>query len=59
MDQPRLDYRIWQRGSEWHWQVMSNDSVVLASGIEKDSTTARRTAFAFCLQVQTTGSEPN
>lgn len=53
MHQPKMDYRIWQRGSEWHWQIMLADSAaVLASGIEKSSTAARTAAFAFCLEAQ-------
>ena len=37
MAEPILEYRIWQRGAEWHWQVMSDLHDVLASGIANSS----------------------
>jgi hypothetical protein len=49
MTEPTLDYRIWQRGVEWHWQVMTRLSQVLASGIANGSSAARVAAFRFCL----------
>lgn len=52
MHQPKMKYRIWQRGSEWHWQVFSQDAVVIASGVERSSRSARVAAFGYCLEAQ-------
>jgi hypothetical protein len=51
MAEPTLDYRMWQRGSEWHWQVMEL-KLVLTSGVAQSSTAARAAAFRFVLQRQ-------
>jgi hypothetical protein len=50
MTEPTLDYRIWQCGVEWHWQVMTKLRQVLASGIANGSAAARIAAFKFCLR---------
>ena len=59
MHQPEMDYRIWQRGSQWHWQVTSKGAVVLASGFEKSATAARKAAFSFCLDTEHNRPDPN
>jgi hypothetical protein len=51
MAEPTLEYHIWQRGSEWHWQVMEL-KFVLTSGVAQSSTAARIAAFRFVLQLQ-------
>jgi hypothetical protein len=48
MAEPILEYRIWQRGAEWHWQVMSDLHDVLASGMANSSAAARIAAFRYC-----------
>jgi len=50
MPEPTLEYRIWQRGTEWHWQVKAGSNDVLASGVAKSSIAARTAAFTYCLQ---------
>jgi hypothetical protein len=50
MAEPTLDYRIWQRGIDWHWQVMTKLRHVLASGVASGSAAARVAAFKFCLR---------
>jgi hypothetical protein len=57
MDEPTLQYRIWQRGMEWHWQVMSDLPNILASGIATSSVAARTAALSFCLDRQ--GNHPD
>jgi hypothetical protein len=52
MAEPTLDYRIWQRGAEWHWQVLTKLKLVLKSGVAPSSATARIAAFSYCLQSQ-------
>jgi hypothetical protein len=52
MAEPTLDYRIWQYGTKWLWQVMDARKHVLASGAADSSRAARRAAFAFCLDLQ-------
>ena len=42
MAEPTLEYRIWQRGTEWHWQVSSKLKQVLKSGVANSSTAARK-----------------
>jgi hypothetical protein len=59
MSQPNMKYRIWPRGSEWHWQVFSLDAVVLASGVENSSRAARTAAFAYCLVAQHADPKPS
>lgn len=57
MAAPTFQYRLWQRGTEWHWQVMtelgssrSASKPVLASGVEKNSRKARVAALRYCLE---------
>jgi hypothetical protein len=57
MADPILEYRIWQRGPEWHWQVMSHLKEVLSSGIAKSSAAARIAAFRFCHEREGNHSE--
>jgi hypothetical protein len=55
MIEPVLEYRIWQCGREWHWQVMQVMPDVLqfmASGVAESSPAARTAAFQYCLQYQ-------
>lgn len=59
MAEPILEYRIWQRGAEWHWQVMSNLKDVLASGIANSSAAARIAAFNYCHESQGDHTEPD
>jgi hypothetical protein len=48
MAEPKLNYRIWQRGAEWHWQVMSElKQIVLASGVAASSAAARIAALTY------------
>ena len=49
MAEPTMEYRMWQRGTEWHWQVMSEHRVV-ASGSANSSPAARAAAFKCCLE---------
>jgi len=59
MADPTLKYRIWQRGMEWHWQVISFDkSEVLLSGVAATSSAARSAAFQYCLQHPGNHAEP-
>jgi hypothetical protein len=53
-----MQYRIWQFGSTWHWQVFSEDAVVLTSGVEQNSRAARTAALSYCREVQHDQSEP-
>jgi len=53
MAEPTLNYRIWQRGLEWHWQVMSDLKRVLASGVAQSSAAARVAAFKYALNAET------
>jgi hypothetical protein len=57
MAEPTLAYRIWQRGTEWHWQVMTELKLVLKSGIAQSSAAARVAAFTYCLQYEGNQSE--
>jgi len=57
MAKPTLAYRIWQRGTEWHWQVMTELKLVLKSGIAQSSAAARVAAFTYCLQREGNQSE--
>ena len=59
MAEPTLEYRIWQRGAEWHWQVMSKLKQVLKSGVAHSSAAARIAAFRFCREAQQNGTDPN
>jgi hypothetical protein len=55
MAEPTLEYRIWQRGVEWHWQViqvMTGYQQFMATGIADSSPAARSAAFRYCLQYQ-------
>jgi hypothetical protein len=54
MAEPTLEYRIWCRGMEWHWEVISEQEV-LASGVEESSTAARVAAFQYCRDAQDRG----
>jgi hypothetical protein len=58
MAEPTLDYRIWQRGTDWHWQVMEL-KLVLTSGVAHSSAAARIAAFKFVLQRQSNHTEPD
>ena len=59
MAEPILEYRIWQRGAEWHWQVMSKLKDVLASGIANSSAAARIDALNYCHECQGNHTEPD
>ncbi|XIA64894.1 hypothetical protein ACFIOY_40150 [Bradyrhizobium sp. TZ2] len=59
MAEPILEYHIWQRGAEWHWQVMSDPKDVLASGIANSSAAARIAALSYCRECQGHHPEPN
>jgi hypothetical protein len=37
LTEPMFDCRIYQRGAQWHWQVMNDFEHVLASGIAERS----------------------
>lgn len=53
MAEPTLEYRLWQRGPRWHWQVMEvmdDFQVIAASGDADSSQAARSAAFRFCLK---------
>jgi len=56
MAEPTLDYRIWQYGTQWIWQLMDGKQV-LASGTAESSHAARTAAFCFCLDLQRNQSE--
>jgi len=57
MAEPTLDYRIWQYGTKWVWQVLDDRKRVLASGAAESSRAARSAAFTFCLNLQSNQSE--
>jgi hypothetical protein len=62
MAEPTLEYRLWQRGPRWHWQVMEvmdGFRVFVASGMEETSRTARSAAFRYCQKRQGIHVEPN
>jgi hypothetical protein len=40
-----LEYRVWQHGVVWHWQVTGDHQVVLASGIAESSLALRPPPF--------------
>ena len=46
---PEFEYRIWQHGSEWHWQVATIGKRVVASGVAENSVAARGAAMRHCL----------
>ena len=48
--EPTFDCRIYQRGAQWHWQVMNDFEHVLASGIAESDQAARNAAVLQCLQ---------
>jgi hypothetical protein len=52
MPDSKFEYRIWQRGSDWHWQVVLESKNVLASGVATTSVAARRAAMGYCLEQQ-------
>jgi hypothetical protein len=52
MAPPELNYRIRQRGTEWHWQVITYTVNVLASGMEDSSRAARKEALTYCMKHQ-------
>jgi hypothetical protein len=58
MSAPIFAYRIWQRGPEWHWQVILEGAHVLASGMANTSVAARRSAMRYSLEHQDEYSEP-
>jgi hypothetical protein len=49
MSEPIFVYRMWQRGTEWHWQVLLGKNV-LVSGFAEDSVVARASAMRYCLE---------
>jgi hypothetical protein len=57
MAEPTLDYRIWQYGTKWLWQLMDARKQVLASGAGESSRAARVAAFSCCLDLQRNQSE--
>jgi len=52
MAEKKLEYRIWQRGGEWHWQVMFGRQQIAASGTAHTSSAARVAALDYCLHHQ-------
>jgi hypothetical protein len=54
-----FDCRIYQRGAQWHWQVMNNFEHVLASGIAESNLAARDAVVLQCLQRLGNRSGPN
>jgi len=47
--EPIFDCRVWQRGANWHWQVL-NAEHVLASGVAETHLEARNAVVLQCLQ---------
>ena len=45
-----FDCRIYQRGAQWHWQVMNDFEHVLASGVAESDQAARNAVVLQCLQ---------
>lgn len=59
MTEPNLEYRIWQRGRQWHWQVlevMDDVQQFIASGVASSDHAARIAALAVCLKYQSDAS---
>ena len=56
MTDQKLDYRLWQHGNGWRWQVLRGWNV-LSSGIEETRTAARIAAFRFVLRIQSDQKE--
>ena len=60
MAEPKLEYRIWQYGAKWHWQVMEVMADVrefVASGVADSARAARIAALKHSLQYQDRQSE--
>jgi hypothetical protein len=53
MVDPLLEYRMWRRGTAWHWQVLevtSDYEQFIASGIADSRHLARVDALQNCLR---------
>jgi hypothetical protein len=50
MSEPKMEYRVFRLGPEWHWQVFEllAPSTTLASGTALTAHTARTAALSFC-----------
>ena len=59
LTEPTFDCRVYQRGAEWHWQVMNGFEHVLASGVAESDQEARNAALLQCLQRLSSRSGPN
>ena len=59
LTEPMFDCRIYQRGAQWHWQVMNDFEHVLASGVAESDQAARNAAVLQCLQRLGNRSGPN
>jgi hypothetical protein len=59
LTEPTFDCRVYQRGAEWHWQVMNGFEHVLASGVAESDQEARNAALLQCLQRLSNRSGPN
>ena len=59
LTEPMFDCRIYQRGAQWHWQVMNDFEHVLASGIAESNLAARDAVVLQCLQRLGNRSGPN
>lgn len=52
MADPLLEYRVWRRDGDWHWQVLevTNDYLqFIASGVANSGHAARVEALQGCL----------
>ena len=59
LTEPMFDCRIYQRGAQWHWQVMNDFEHMLASGVAESDQAARNAAVLQCLQRLGNGYGPN
>ena len=53
MTEPLLEYRMWHRGTAWHWQVrevMEDYEQFIASGVANSGHSARIEALRNCLR---------
>ena len=59
LTEPIFDCRVYQRGAEWHWQVINGFEHVLASGVAESDQEARNAALLQCLKRLSNRSGPN
>ncbi|MGB6859760.1 MAG: hypothetical protein WBE32_02425, partial [Pseudolabrys sp.] len=59
LTEPMFECRIYQRGAQWHWQVMNDFEHVLASGVAESDQAARNAVVLQCLQRLGNRSGPN